>query len=297
MTRSRETGDVGYRAYKKNLIINGNMSIWQRGTTFAISASGIYADRWVVGADAVFTASVDRVDSKDLDLITSPYLISSRLITSAGATHFDHIQKIEDVHTLSGKTVTLSFVGACSKNLPLEIHIIQDFGDGGSTSVTVSSVGQLFIQSYNKYEATLDLPSVSGKTIGPNSALLVYIRVTNPPNDTYVQLSDVQLEEGSSATPFEYVSPQQNLAECQRYYQKSEYVVSMHNTTEPATLRRANIVFPVTMRVIPITSGTQSGLNNIEGTGQNRGGFTISGIPTSQAVESLITSWIADAEL
>lgn len=256
MNRTRYNADVGHRAYKKNYLINGDFSVWQRGTDLANVANLQYCeDRWVVRiADMTPNVSISRAEAIGIGGVTSKYISSTRIVTADSTALIDKIHRIEGVHTLAGKKASLSFKGNITNGVVLECYVVQNFGDGGSTEVVLSSI-EPFVPATNgwdNYKFTFDIPSISGKTVGANDFIYIILRVLSPPDDTYVQLGDVQLESGSTATPFEYVSPQQNLAECQRYYQEYGAMYPNSRTGElDSTARLSQNLLPVYMRTIP----------------------------------------------
>ena len=114
-------------------------------------------------------------------------------------------------------------------------------------------------------------------------------------NATY-QITGVQLEVGDTATPFEHRSIGQELALCQRYFQKS---VQNGSTSYPSSdgYARGMYLFPVRMRNDPTGAYTDaSGGGSVVGNETNTDGFfvTYQSLAASQAGAF---SWTMDAEL
>ncbi|HWR42553.1 hypothetical protein [Sporomusa sp.] len=272
----------------KNYIINGKFDIWQRGTSFSLN---VYtADRWQswMGIGGSVTVSKGNMGSTG-DLFDS-YLSFNQTV---GATSNQPVllQKIENVKTLAGKTVTLSFYASCaSGTLNVTPHLIQFFGTGGSATVAI--VGETKViqsGSFQKYSVTFNVPSIIGKTIGANNYLQCDFGF--PLNTVFTfSVAQVQLEEGAVATPFEQRHIQQEIALCQRYYEIGWGI---------AAINIVNFLpfhnYKVSKRVIPTLSilGLDSG-----GTG-----LTIMPATINQFYQSGIHSiasgfmWSADAEL
>jgi hypothetical protein len=119
---------------------------------------------------------------------------------------------------LAGKTATISFYAKSSVARDYTVQFVQDFGSGGSSQVGVSpsvSIGT----TWSKITSTVNIPSISGKTIGDGNHLYVRIYGSMNTGDT-LDVAQVQLEEGSYATPFEYRPIGEELALCKRYFQK-----------------------------------------------------------------------------
>jgi len=72
----------------------------------------------------------------------------------------------------------------------------------------------------------------------------------------YWQITGVQLEVGSVATPFEHISYGEELARCQRYYWKSYSAFSADSTTSFLI----NLQYPTTMRASPSVSWSYGGV-------------------------------------
>ena len=131
-------------------------------------------------------------------------------------------QRIESFNseTLIAGTATISFWAKADTNRTINLYVYQNFGSGGSSTVTVVN-GQAFnlTTSWAKYSYTFAMPSTSGKTIGTNDLLeFTFAQGTAAYTFSY---ADVQLEIAPQATPFSRAggSIGGELALCQRYYQ------------------------------------------------------------------------------
>jgi hypothetical protein len=270
MTRARDVADtqdnlggaVPPFLAGKNKIINGNFSIWQRGTS-STSTGYSTADRWSCGTDATATFSQQTFTPGAAPVAGYEGQYFMRLAKNSGGSYVDLRQFIEDVRTFAGQTVTLSFWAKCGSGTEsLEPYYSQDFGSGGSGGVSNSVTAQTITTSWARYSFTFTLPSVSGKTIGANSFLLIYaVRSISSSTARTIDVWGVQLETGSVATPFTPAgggSQQAELALCQRYYvrypqsgaQDMDYGIGLFTST---TLYKQTIPLAVPMRVAPTT--------------------------------------------
>ena len=219
----------GDYAAGKNKIINGDFGIFQRSTSATMSADATYyaPDRWksyftagsttVTWSRQTFTpgaAPVAGYEGQYFSRISAP--------SSFGATgEFGMYQPIENVQTLAGQTITVSFFAKADSARTSTIFISQNFGSGGSAPVSTLT-SQALTTSWVRYSLTVTLGSISGKTIGTGSALNVGLLYTAG-NATGAPVMDVwgfQVEAGSVATPFQTATGtiQGELAACQRYY-------------------------------------------------------------------------------
>ena len=209
----------------RNRIINGNFDVWQRGTSFAgVTATGYQADRWEVQPAAGCTMTITRqaFTAGQTDVPYEPTYFLRTDITTAGSANAEISQKIEDVRTFAGQTVIASFYAkstAGTQTLGCRFH--QDFGSGGSTRVTTGISSKVLTSSWQKFSFTLTLGSISGKTIGSSSYLAFNFYWANSSTSNDVDLAQVQVEAGSTVTPFEHKGIGQEIADCRRYYEKS----------------------------------------------------------------------------
>jgi hypothetical protein len=206
-----------------NVVINGAFDIWQRGTSFSNVASVTYTgDRWWVGKDGTATLNVTRESLTPG--ISSTFGFESeyhlRFNVSAWTSSPVYLTtRLEDVRTLAGQTVTLSYWAKSSVAVTSTPLYLQNFGSGGSSVVAASvSSSASITTSWQKFTHTFVLPSVSGKTIGASSYL--DMQVLRFSQAAAVDIWGVQLEVGQTATPFRRNanSLQGELAACQRYF-------------------------------------------------------------------------------
>jgi len=283
--------------YSPNYIINGGFDIWQRGTSF--SAAGYTADRWNVVAASGQTVAVSQQTFTPgaAPVVGYEGTYYSRIVWSGTPSgYFWYNQKVEDVRTLSGQTVTLSFwAKASTATSALNSTIEFNMGTGGSGGVTLNGSALSITTSWARYSTTFTLPSMSGKTIGTNSYLDVRLLQGNSSvAGINIDIWGAQLESGAVATPFRRNanSLQGELAACQRYYQvisTSPADVNIMGVRESATQFTATFWLPVTLRSIPTLTKSTTNYGRIVGrdTSFNTTTVTVSAIALSGAHPSL----------
>jgi len=257
----------------KNKIINGDFNIWQRGTA-SVTATGVNynADRWLtnVGSTSGFSASQGTFTAGTAPVsgYESTYFLNvAGTMSDAAAGYIQVEQRIEDVRTFAGQTVTLSFWAKGSTSGTINTLISQNFGSGGSSPVLSSTTNHSITTSWQRFTVTYTLASISGKTIGSGNHIQVYIvknMGTNYP--TYgtsnytgtLSIWGVQVEAGSIATPFQTATGtiQGELAACQRYYFRTVggQVASRFSGLGgyySTTGAYVTLIHPVTMRTNP----------------------------------------------
>jgi hypothetical protein len=227
-TGLRYTGLFGAN---KNKIINGDFGIWQRGTTVT-PASGTFgygADRWRTYS---FAATSSTLSQQSFTAGAAPVAgyegtFFARFASTNTATYAS--QPIEDVRTFAGQTVTVSFwAKSASAQTLSSVKVDQNFGSGGSSTVTTNGTAPAITTSWARYSVTIAVPSISGKTIGTSSNLDVVISGAINNN---LDLWGVQVEAGSVATPFQTATGtiQGELAACKRYLPSYDNTAGANN--------------------------------------------------------------------
>ena len=266
MSKARELANLG-NAYSdgalsnRNLVINGAMQVAQRGTSQSFAGYGSI-DRMPLslsGATATMTQETLTLGQTDLP---SQFRKFARIATTTGNNNCGLYHRIEDVDTVEGE-VTLSFYakGTNPASGAFEAFLYQSFGSGGSAGVISTREPFTVTSSWQRFEITFALSSLAGKTIGTNSN--IEVNVTQPNADTgtaawTLDITGVQLEVGDTTTPFEHRSYGQELALCQRYFQKQYVFIDAMMQSD--NVSREQTQFPVTMRATPtVVHSGQSG--------------------------------------
>lgn len=260
----------------KNTFINGDMGIWQRGTSISLpNGTWTYgADRWA--AYSAFSVGSSTFSQQTFTPGTAPVsgyegTYFARLTLGTIATFFQMEQRIEDVRTYAGQTATVSFWAKSSGTPTVKVTTYQNFGTGGSAGVSTDGTSFALTSSWTRYTATLTFPSISGKTIGTNSALNVgLVSVSGTLNGITIDTWGWQIEAGSSASSFQTATgtKQGELAACQRYFYGQTIDGGTTGVGNFAALGMADgtttskfpLRLPVTMRTAPsLTFSSQSG--------------------------------------
>jgi hypothetical protein len=269
---------------RRNLIINGAMQVAQRGTSATSIADSSYPalDRWKYFLSNITTdTSQQSFTLGQTDVSGEPeFFVRNTIGSNSGSSNYSIMaQHIEDVRTLAGQTATLSFWAKSSVNgNKIGIEFNQNFGGGSSRVTTVASQAITLSNSWQKFTVTLDITSISGKTIGTTSSsyLELYFwfsggsnwnarssSIGNQSGD--FDIAQVQLEVGSVATPFEHRSYGEELALCQRYafviYNPEDTISAYVGTMSANNRLSACIDFPIPMRTPPTTFSVNAANN------------------------------------
>ena len=293
----------------KNAIINGNFDIWQRGTSFSNPAFGAYtADRWLIiynGTGATRTISRQAFTLGQTEVPGEPtyFLRFNQSVAGSNNTITELIQRIEGVRTFAGSTITVSFYAKASAQLTLPlIYFSQIFGTGGGQSGNVNAGFRSNTEigtSWKKISYTFNVPSIEGKTLGPNDNDTLSFLIRLPANTTFtVDIAQVQIEASPVATPFERRPIGTELALCQRYYQTiNAYYLTY--TAGNGTGFSQTITYPA-MRVAPtVTTANAVFLNasgiSIQSVSNNKFHFgaacnNAGGVPVSAAADVFLNA-------
>jgi hypothetical protein len=279
--------NVGFGQAGKNKIINGDFSINQRSFTSISSATmnSYCFDRWLAnGAGGTFAISSQAFTAGAAPVAgyeAATFLRGTSSGQSAAGDYSVVQQRIEDVRTFAGQSVTISFYAKASTGTPkIGVAMTQDFGTGGSPSAAVSTPvsGITISTAWVRYSATFAVPSISGKTVGTTTNGFLGLELWLSAGTTFntrassigiqnntIDVWGVQVEYGSKATPFQTASEtiQGELAMCQRYFAKSysqsdavgastslSSVVYELPTASTGAMHQA-VRFPVSMRGVP----------------------------------------------
>jgi hypothetical protein len=229
------------RPAPRNYLINGGYDIWQRGTVFTFAGYG-GADRWAnTNYGSTKTVSREAFAVGQTDVPGNPRYFERTVINSVAgnANYVGTHQRIEGVGSLAGRKATLTFWAKADGNKSIGVNIRQNFGTGGAPS----PVNSFFAQAVNltnqwaRYDLVIDVPSIDGKSIGTGGNDCLHVGWWHDAGSDHAARSSgigqqsgtfdvarVSLVEGDYSDhpdPFEMRSIGDELALCQRYFQKS----------------------------------------------------------------------------
>jgi hypothetical protein len=187
------------------------------------------------------------------------------------------MQYIENVSVLAGKTVTVSFWAKADAAKNITSEFVQNFGTGGSPSASVDSIGVTtfaLTSTWKKFTTTVTIPSITGKTKGTAANDRIELvfwfdsGATNADRNNALgqqsgtfDIAQVQIEEGVTATNFEYRPYGIELSLCQRYYSEAG-TIRMAGYHGPGGIITQYIAFPCQMRTTPTLSWKYTGTNS-----------------------------------
>lgn len=313
----------------RNLLINGGFRIWQRGTSFAATAGGLYtADRWRASCGTGGAATVDQqaftVGQTDVPGQPRFYLRHNQ---TGGGTSPHLEQRIEFVRTATDGTVAIGlWLKVASGSIQVTPQLHQNFGTGGSATVVTAGDPWTVTTTWTKFTWIVEVPSISGKTISGSEDDFLALHLLLPSAATFeLHAAAAQVEISQYSTAFSERPFEQEVGLCQRYFEKSYNLTVNPGTVtgagavtghEPGTttLHSCRGEFRTRKRKAPTIAwySTQTGtvakvyvesdtadftVSSTNGTGETTTGFVILSGTLSVADPFFRAHWTADAEL
>ena len=247
----------------RNRIINGAMQVWQRGTTFASQGNGqndYTADRWAIGHNNSHMAAVTRATGPAND-----FIYCARIQRDSGNSQTDQMRfhtalETLDVRSLRNKILTISYYArkganyseANSKITGVRIATGENTdgdpnaysGGNWTNSTTILTGTPTLTTSWQRFTHTTSAVSTSA-----NSMIIEFRHtpVGTAGADDYYEITGIQLEIGSVATPFEHRTFQEEELRCQRYFWKLPSTI--YGGVYGSSYGFCNFSLPVTMRI------------------------------------------------
>ena len=270
----------------RNLIINGAMQVAQRGTSFTPTSINTYSlDRWRsegYSYDVDVTRQTFTSGQTDVEGFPQYYVTVALNETISAGQYWAFQQRIEKRQVIreGAQTFTLSFWARATSGTVA----------AGSFSYGISSKenNPQLTTTWQKITYTFTTTiSSSG-----DYASCYVIHFAAGATATSIDIAQVQLEVGDTATPFDNRSYGEELSLCHRYYQ--DYTsntgsgIYLNGTNEPSSEVLNSRFLPVVLRAYPSvinptsTSGTVGGvgtdtrtLRYFTSSGHTGGGFSV----------------------
>jgi len=258
----------GNYAAGKNGILNSDFNIWQRGTTGTSTTDGYQTDRWYNYKSGInITVSQQATALQNLPNCARFQRVSGQTGTAstAFAQMFENAQSV----TYANQTITISFwarkgadYSAASSLIGWRLitgtgsSSVNVFTSGYTSQATTGTGSVTLTTSWQRFSVNVTIPST---TTQMSFYFLTNFVGTAGTND-YFEITGVQLETGSVATSFQTATGtiQGELAACQRYYQRANYVdgaqITLNQAYTTTISGGGSVAFPVQMRIVPTTA-------------------------------------------
>jgi hypothetical protein len=312
--------NVGYGQAGKNMVINGNMTVSQRGTSFTSNASNVNiytTDRFQARNSALGEYTITQETDSPAGIGSSAKWLCTTADATPAASDFLIYRQIFEGQALqklqfgsaTAQTTTISFwvksnvTGTYILNLANSgrqisaSYTISSSGSWEKKSITfagdtigtiantnAASVNLNFFLGAGSDRTSGTLQTTWATTVNVNAA----VGQTNIGSaiNNYWQITGVQWELGSKATPFQTASgnsPQAELAMCQRYYLRITPSAALGRLgvgdCYGTTTAQIGFNFPVTMRIAP-TALEQNGTATDYSVRSGAASIVCSAVPT-----------------
>lgn len=220
-----------------NLLLNGGPEIWQRGTSF--TAFGYTADRWIYD----ISGDDDGIVTKHADGGLQMKLVSNQRIYL-----MQRLELTKELKSLlANKTVTISFDVSTSAGVNINPYVrIWHPGNGGHE--TKKAYNENANEVEKRIQCQLDVGDLSADDwLGIDIFRIDDTNKLNLSDNLFIRFKNIKLELGSVATPFIPRPYGEELALCQRYYQKIKFISKVYDSQNLAI----GMTFSTTMRTTP----------------------------------------------
>ena len=282
----------------RNLVINGGMQVSQRSTSTAVTTTGTYVlDRFTTGHGSGFNinSTVSQSSTTPAGFANSLKVDVTAVSTPSGSENGLILQRIEAQNlqhlqygTSTAQTCTISFWVRSNKTGTYCFQILQDDAQKyvlyeytissadtwekktitivGNTADTIANDNGLgFELRWHLASGSTDHTSASSTWTGNTAGYLTTSNQVNlfdsTSNEWY--LTGVQLEVGSTATPYEHRAYSDELLRCQRYYWQVSGVGRLYCGQWNSNRSTAAFHHPCEMRATPTGNGTITGANRM----------------------------------
>ena len=252
----------------RNLVMNGDFQVNQRGTTLVTVADGVpqyTADRWASNGSA---GSVEIVAPTENDGKGS----TLKLTTVANSNTYAR-QGIEwSNQFIPGKKFTVSFEARSALSAAVKQRLVatDDIQQLTNLIPEIYNTNIDLTPDYVKYSYTVVIPEGI-----PIEANIMVVDFTAATQNTDVEIRQVQMEPGEVATDFEIVPVATQLARCQRYcVALSQYTIFNGYTDASGSAAQATIDLTTSMRTVPVFESTPS-FSSFHGDGSVRDTMTV----------------------
>ena len=248
----------------KNKIINGDMGIDQRNAGASVTLT---AANFVYPVDRMFAFRASGTSGAITQRVSSGITGGAYALriqrnsgdTSTAVLGLGQVIESYNCQNMAGNSVTLSFKARIGANFSgASNQITARIGTGTGTDQSAANfynnawTGQsntsnsiTLTTSWVSYSVTIS----AGSSVNQLGILFFYSPVGTASTNDWFEITDVQLEQNTSATPFERRLYNQELANCQRYYQLIDSTI--WNTGNNTGFAASPIPFKTEMRAAP----------------------------------------------
>lgn len=281
----------------RNRLINGGIVYdqYNLGNLITPSTSQYVVDRWLLEISQGSKLSTQRIIDPTPETKFAQKINVASSYVSTSTDYFVYEQRIEGLNlldlgvgTANAEIITLSFYA--KSNLTGTFSIALHVPTSGTPYSYVSTYNITQANTWQKFSITISPPIYGNNVIDSTTGMYVYFdlgcgsnRITSTTNqwitgdfitasgsislvsnaNAYLELTGIQLEKGSSGTPFEYVNTALELSLCQRYFYQINSFTSPYAPFGLGNSQASNYIdilvsYPVPMRAPPTVTSAGS---------------------------------------
>ena len=244
--------------HNKNVLINSNFAVNQRGT-FNANTDEYTLDRWYHNTSGATSTITQETHTAGTEIEGQANYLKMAVTTGSDFAGIRY--RHEDVKTITPGSWTLSFYAkGTTPTGGLKIWCTQDFGDSGSSDVDIANQTLTALTStWTRQSITITVPSISGKTINAGSFFQFTIGQYDTGSAAWeLNIANVQFEQGATMTDYEPpISLAHDLMKCKRYFEKI-IISSFDSKSNNNHTGGAAAMFQVEKRATPTCTRTSN---------------------------------------
>lgn len=263
----------------RNRVINGDLAVWQIGTTQNLTTSFAYgsADMFAAACGTASQATLSQTTSTVSGLPYAMKLQRTNGVSTTGVQYVNQVMETATITPLQGQTIAFSYwakAGANFSEASSALTVLLESGTGVDATTLTATFGgwtgaatlfsgtDTLTTSWQRFTHIVTL----GATVTQVGFMFSYTPVGTAGADDSVSITGIQFEPivtGSTvATSYELLPYETQLRRCQRYLYAidgSDYIAGQAAT---ATAAYFPISFKTTMRTVPTGIGYTGTISN-----------------------------------
>jgi hypothetical protein len=255
----------------KNRIINGAMMIDQRNAGASVTLT---AANFVYPVDRMFAFRASGTSGAIAQRVSSGITPSGNALriqrnngdSATAALGFGQVVESSNCVDLASQSITLSFKARCGANFSGSgSQITARIGTGNGTDQSAANFYNLAWTGQSNTNTALTLTTswqtftvtiTAGSSVNQVGAMFFYTPSGTASTNDWFEITDLQIEKGSTATSFDYRPYGTELQLCQRYCYVDGYTGNAYTRFPLGYASQTNQTvgffnFPITMRTVP----------------------------------------------
>ena len=252
----------GGQLSNRNIIINPEFKIWQRGTSWSSGVNRYVMDRWYQWGYNAIPSQITGTNGSQYGVRLRHNSSTSNSFSAWAST----LEKKDIFHTI-GKHLVLSFwmrkgsafTGGMSCQIVARTDSESKINSGTNVTIGNQDIAGSLTTDWQKFTIKTTQVVPTTEVVGVN---FWHHTTSGTDANNYFDLNQVQLEVGDTATSFEHRNTSEELSRCQRYFyriggqSRTYQVVGNGFVGQNGGTKCAKIIvnFPTTMRDRPTLS-------------------------------------------